>query len=389
MIRTSAIAVLALTCVAANSIAATQDEIDAEFKRAMIEAQKGYGDRAIQRLQQLAHETNAPRIRLELARLLMRAGAYSDAGSLFRQVYLETDTPQIVKRNILPFIEEAELRVLRTRYGARMVTDSNPSKVGEGGTVYFNGISLEYQPPAQKKISYGVEPWFSAEKLWNHGYLTKFNASARLFKEDALRSGTAQIAVAKQVPAVPGLFVQVALDGEVIEDGSYVLPNVESWKRFQLSDRAGVGLGAQVGYMFSENKDISGPFYRGYIFGDWTFSSNATVFSRLSAETLDSRNDFYHYFSTKAEFGLNIDVANAQVAPKISWKQTRFTQTNPLWGVKRNDVTIRPEITLSSDAVEWNGIRPEVSVFYEWRKSNIGIYEYDQLGGYVNFKKMF
>lgn len=120
MIRTSAIAVLALTCVAANSFAATQGEIETEFKRAMIEAQKGYGDRAIQRLQRLTRETDAPRIRLELARLLMRSGAYSDAGALFRQVYLAPETPQVVKRNILPFIEDAELRVLRIRYGARI-----------------------------------------------------------------------------------------------------------------------------------------------------------------------------------------------------------------------------------------------------------------------------
>ncbi|MGX5723284.1 surface lipoprotein assembly modifier [Shinella zoogloeoides] len=386
---TSTISALLLTCVAANAFAATQAEVDVEFKRAMFEASKGHSASAIKRLNHLKNQTNAPRIRLELARLLMRSGAYSEALDIFRQIYLEPETPQIVKRNILPFIEEAELRVLRIRYGARMATDSNPSKVGEGGTVYFNGIPLEYQPPAQKKVSYGIEPWFSAEKLWNNGYLTKFNASARLFKEDTLRSGTVQVAVAKQVPAVPGLFVQAALESEVVKDGSYVLPNVESWKRFRLSDRAGVGLGGQVGYMFSENKDVSGPFYRGYVFGDWTFSPNATVFSRLSAETLDSRNDFYHYFSTKAEVGFNIDIASVQLVPKISWKQTRFTQTNPLWGVKRKDVTVRPELTLSSEVVEWNGIRPEVSVFYEWRESNIDIYKYDQIGGYVNFKKLF
>lgn len=181
----------------------------------------------------------APRIKLELARLLLRTGDNAGALALFRQVYLEKATPQKVRRNILPFIEQAELRVLRIRYGARIITDSNPSKVGEGGTVYFNGIPLEYQPPARKEVSYGIEPWFSAEKLWQNGYLTKLQLSARLFEDDDLRAGHLQLAVGKQITILPGLFVQANLDTGIARPNSYVLPTIESWKRFRLSDTAG------------------------------------------------------------------------------------------------------------------------------------------------------
>ena len=46
-------------------------------------------------------------------------------------------------------------------------------------------------------------------------------------------------------------------------------------------------------------------------------------------------------------------------------------------------------MTVSSGQLEWNGIRPESSAFYEWRSSNVEIYKYDQLGGYVNLRKLF
>jgi len=389
MIRIGVLAGLLLAGVATNAVAVTPAEIEADFKQAIAEARGGRPDIAIRRLRALASETGAPRIRLELGLLLLRTGDSAGALTLFRQVYLEAGTPQIVRRNILPLIEEAELRVLRIRYGARIITDSNPSQVGEGGTIYFNGIPLEYQPPVRKETAYGIEPWFSAEKLWQNGYLTKFNASARLFEDDDLRKGRFQVAAGRRIAAVPGLFVQASIDTEIGSHGSYVLPSIESWKRFRLSDTAGIGLGGQAGYMFSQEADVSGPFYRGYVFGDWTFQPNATVFGRLSAETLDSRNDFYSYVSTKVDFGFDFDIADVNVTPQLSWKQTRFVEYSPFWGNHRKDTTIRPEVTLSSEQLEWNGIRPEVSVFYEWRSSNVEIYEYDQLGGYVNLRKLF
>ncbi|WP_324762452.1 surface lipoprotein assembly modifier [Sinorhizobium meliloti] len=389
MIRMTLLGGLLLAGVATNAAAATPAEIDASFKYALAEAGAGRLDSAIRTLRLLQAEVPAPRIRLELARLLLRTGDNAGALALFREVYLEKATPEKVRRNILPFIEEAELRVLRIRYGARIITDSNPSKVGEGGTVYFNGVPLEYQPPARKELAYGIEPWFSAEKLWQNGYLTKLHLSSRLFEDDDLRAGRVQLAVAKQVAAWPGLFIQANVDTGIARQNSYALPTIESWKRFRLSDTAGAGLGGQAGYMFSQEADVSGPFYRAYVFGDWTFRSNATVFATLSAETLDSRNDYYSYVATKLDFGVRFSVADVQLTPQISWKQTHLTEYSAFWGKRRRDATIRPEIALSTERLEWNGIRPEVSVFYEKRSSNVGIYEYDQFGGYVNLRKLF
>lgn len=378
-----------LACSSAQASTVDPNRADTLFKSGLSAAEAGRHDEAIANFRYLLREVPTPRIKLELARSLYLMGEYREALYLFKEVYLDPETPQTVKRNILPYMEAAELRILRIRYGARVVTDSNPSKVAEGGTIFFNGVPLEYAPPAQKKVSYGVEPWLSVEKLWANGMLTKFYGSSRLFENEDLISGRFQFAVGKQVQQFPGLFIQTAIDTGVSKDNSYILPSVETWKRFKLSENAGFGIGGQAGYMIVENEAVSGGFYRPYVFGDWTFLPNATVFGRLSVEHLNSRNDFYTYVAPEVNFGAILSVSGFELIPQITVTRTTFSQYDAFWGLKRKDTTIRPEITVSHDRLQWNGLKPHLNVFYEERDSNVDIYDYDQMGGFVSFRKLF
>lgn len=385
----AAAAAILLACASAHAGRMSQNEADILFKSALAAMQAGRYGYAIKSYRHLLREVPTSRIKLELARALYLAKRYDESLGLFKEVYLDARTPQSVKRNILPFMEGAELRTMRVRYGVRAITDSNPSRVSDGGTIFFNGVPLEYQPPASKKTSYGVEPWLSVEKIWNNGLLTKFYGSARLFEDDHLNAGRFQFAVARQFPSAPGLFVQVAVDTEVNHDNSYVLPSVEAWKRFQLSQTAGFGVGAQVGYMRAENRDASGGFYRPYVFGDWTFLPNATAFAKATVEHLDSRNDYYTYFAPKLDFGVDFKVGSFEFVPQVTVTHTMFSEYDPFWGLKRRDTAIRPALTLANDRLEWNGLRPELNIFYESRDSNVDIYDYDQAGGFMNLTRLF
>ncbi|MGB3390161.1 MAG: porin family protein [Pseudaminobacter sp.] len=386
-----AASIVALLLSGAVATAAAPDRHQAEtlFKTGMAAAKQGRHDRAVETYEALLQVSPTPRIKLELARSLFAVGQYDKSLALFRSVYEEPGTPQTVKRNILPFMEEAELRSLRVRYGVRAITDTNPSRVADGGTIFFNGVPLEFQPPAPKDVAYGVEPWLSVEKLWQNGLLTKFYGSARLFENENLLAGRFQFAVARRIPSVPGLFFQAALDGEISRDNAYVLPSIETWKRFRLSDTAGIGLGGQIGYMTAENSDVSGGFYRPYLFGDWTFLPNATAFARMAVEHLNSRNDYYTYIAPKIDFGLALKAGGFNAMPQLTVTHTKFTQHDAFWGLNRKDTMVRPTLTVSHDRMEWKGIKPELSVFYEERNSNVGIYDYSQFGGFVNFRKLY
>ncbi len=382
--------VFSLTCVAAHA-AQDSERLDALFKEGLAAERAGRYDVAIDNFRSLLSQAPTPRVKLELARALYLAGQYPESIAQFREIYEQPGTPQTVKRNIIPFMREAELRVMRVRYGARMVTSSNPSRVGEEGSYYVPLLagSLDYQPPVPKKVAYGVEPWASVEKLWQNGLLTKFYGAARLYKDSDLNEGQFQFAVARQVPSTKGLFVQAALDAGVGKDDYYVLPSVEVWKRFRLSNRAGFGVGSQVGYMKSHNEGASGGFYRPYVFGDWTFLSNATVFGRLSLEHLDARNSYYSYVTPKIDFGIALSVGGVNLTPQLTLSKTVFQDYDIFWGKKREDVTWKPALSISWDRLEWHGVRPELNVFYEKRESNIDIYDYNQVGGFINLARVF
>lgn len=389
MKRPATVVALVLSCVAAHAAAPDQYDADDLFKAGLAAAMEGRHHQAIDKYQALLRSLQAPRIKLELARSLFAVGQYEKSLALFRSIYEEPGTPQMVKRNILPFMEEAELRVIRIRYGVRAITDSNPSRVAEGGTTFFNGIPLEFQPPAPKEISYGIEPWLSVEKLWQNGFLTKLYSSARLFQNEDLMAGRFQFAVAKQIPAVPGLFLQTNIDGEINKDNSYSLPSIEAWKRFKLTDTSGIGLGGQIGYMVSKNDDVSGEFYRTYAFGDWTFLPNATVFAKLAVEHLNSRNDYYTYTAPKVDFGMAFRAGKFDVTPQLTLTHTKFTQYDAFWGLNRRDFTVRPALTIFHDRFEWKGIKPGLSLFYEKRNSNVIINKYNQFGGSINISRLY
>lgn len=384
----SAVLMILLACVNAQASQSDEEKNDLLFKSGLLAMNQGQFGTAVGTLRAVLSSVPTPRVKLELARALYLNGEYHESLLLFRQVYDAEGTPQTVKRNILPFMEAAELRILRVRYGVRAITDSNPSKVADGGTIFFNGVPLEYQPPTPKEISYGIEPWLTVEKLWNEGTLTKFYGSARLFKDDDLDAGRFQFAVARQAPGMPGLFVQAALDGEV-SDNSYVMPSIETWKRFRLSDRASFGLGGQLGYISSETRDASGVYYRPYLFGDWTVLPNATFFSAVSIEGIDSRNDYYSYTTSKLTAGVSLSVDGFNLTPQLTYSRTFFKEFDAFWGLTRKDTTLRPEIRISNDRFEWKGIRPEISIFYEERNSNVDIYDYSQIGGSVNLTRLF
>jgi len=382
-------AAIVLMCFPALAGSLSGKEADTLFRSGMAAAAEGRNNEAIENFRHLLRGVPSPRVKLELARVLLKEGRYRESLSLFREVYKDSSTPMAVKRNILPFMEEAELRVVRVRYGIRAVSDNNPSRVSEGGTIYFNGIPMEYQPPAAKRTSYGAEPWLSVERLWENGYLTRFNTSAKLYEERELRSGLFKFSTAKRLDNLGGVFIQGAVETEIWDDTHYVMPSVEAWKRVKLSDRAGVGFGAQFGYMSFDNEEISGPYYRSYAFGDWTFRPNATAFANISVEHLNSSNDHYSYYTPAATLGISFKIGGAVLTPAVTAKTTRFVEYDPFFGVTRKDVTLRPSVSFSHDRIEWNGIKPALTLFHEERDSNIDIYDYKQTGGFISFTRSF
>lgn len=384
---------LALCGPARAQEALAPQEIEARFLEALEAAAAGRHDLTVELLGGLPASAVTPRIQLERARSLFFLDRHREALALFREVYGAPDTPQSVKRNILPFMEAAELRSLRLRYGGRVVSDSNPSQVAEEGSIFFNGpngpVELTYQPPAPKETVYGLEPWVSLEKLWEGGILTKLNASASLYEAEDLRAGRLDLTVGRASRETPGLVVQAGVAGEVSKESHYVLPSVEAWRRVPVSETARVGLGGQIGYLKAKDDEVSGGFYRAYAMGDWSFAPKATLFGQISVDHRDSRNAFYSYVAPRLEVGLDWEPGDFNLTPRFSISRAFYEGEHFLIGAPRRDTTWRPLLSFSHDAVEWRGFQPELTLFYERRDSNVEIQSYDQFGGYLSLRRVY
>lgn len=364
-------------------------EVEARFLEGLAAAAAGRHELALEAFGALPPSVVTPRIKLERARSLFLLERWREALTLFREVYDAPGTPQNVKRNLRPYMEAAEQRILLLRYGARFVTDSNPSKVGEGGPIFIGGGWLDYAPPAEKKTVYGVEPWISVEKLWANDLLTKLYGAASLFEAEELLSGRLDLTVGRRLRSLPGLTLQAGVMGELTKDGHYFLPSVEAWRRVPISETARIGIGGQLGYLQAKDEEASGLYSRAYVMGDWSFAENATLFGEVSAERRDSRNDFHAYLAPRLDLGVDFEAGAWNLTPRFSATLTSYKGEHGLIGAPREDLTWRPMLTLSHDRVEWRGLSPELTIFYEKRESNVDIAAYDQFGAYFSLKRLY
>lgn len=371
----------------AQAQAPESDPAQIRFEAGLIAAEAGRQDLAIAEFRALLALAPTPRVKLELARSLLLHGEAAEALALFRAVHDDPQTPQIVKRNILPYLEAAELRLLRVRYGLRLTSDSNPFQSPEGGTITFNGAPFEYQAPA-RKTAYGAAPWLSVERLWPGEILTKAHLSAEAFEDSDLASGRAEFVLGKALGG--GVFLQAALEAHVEKESHVFLPSVEAWRRFDLSETARLGFGSQIGWLETPREPgASGAIFRPYVMGDWTFLPNATLFARASLERRESRDAFFALAAPHMTLGLSFEAGGFEATPQITLRRSVFGADHPLLGERRKDLLWRPMLTLAHERVAWGGFKPELSVFYERRKSNLALEDYDQFGASLNFRRVY
>src|SRR5437762_13603555 len=121
------LALALLLAVSAPCLAESEGEA---LQRAFIEAMQAQeaGDlaHAESAFRDLLKATNAPRVKLELARTLYLEGKYAEAKPLFSEVSKQADTPWRVRDNIAHFVRDIAELTGYLKFGMAVVTYANP-----------------------------------------------------------------------------------------------------------------------------------------------------------------------------------------------------------------------------------------------------------------------
>ena len=140
---------LALALSAAAQGVAPSDFADNQraFDAAAQAERRGDPHSAIVVLEALADRTDAPRVRLELGRLLFSVGEFRRARAEFLKVY-RRDLPYPVRRAVNVYLSEIDRRIGYLQPSLGLANDSNPRRSAASGAYQILGAPFDYRSTA-------------------------------------------------------------------------------------------------------------------------------------------------------------------------------------------------------------------------------------------------
>src|SRR5262249_53863968 len=149
----------------ASSAKADDASTNIEFQKAIYLIENGYPLDAAIILERLFQETGAPRIRLELARALMRSGQLDQARKLFVEAY-EANPPIQVKATIARFIDQIDHIRGKFAFGISAAHLTNPLAQPSLFSFNWNGFALQSNVNPKQQNVWGAIYFGSYEKTF-------------------------------------------------------------------------------------------------------------------------------------------------------------------------------------------------------------------------------
>ena len=147
-----AAALLSAKPAAAQAPAAEPPDLQRAFASAMRAEADGQIAQAIDLLTALEARTAAPRVKLELARMLFEAGEHRRARTMFAKVYRQ-DLPYPVRRRINLFLDDIDQRLGYARPSLGIRIDDNPTQQPHSGIYRIFGSPFEFTKSSRPEAS--------------------------------------------------------------------------------------------------------------------------------------------------------------------------------------------------------------------------------------------
>jgi hypothetical protein len=376
---------------AASVQGATPAETQTAFERGLQALAAGDLQTGVGILRGLAEETDAPRIRLELARALFLAEDYRASRREFLTVY-RRDLPYPVRRNINQFLEDIDKRVGFLQPALGLSVDSNPTQAANSGVYQVFNAPLAYRSPAHRAVgvTYRIEALQPLVRRpagqWEAvGQVQGLISGAPHANQASGQAGLRYDDFVRDSYATLGL--RASRFGETETQATYLDYHRRLLRR---RDRtlvldAAVQWGGAAG-----RKDLAGETYHGALTYAQDISAVATGRIGLGATASALTNPLVPRATITGLVGVSRSFPRLKADALVSLSVTRaaFRGTDVFFGEQRADDTARLEVDIYRAKPVFS-LFPGLNLSYEQRSSTIAFFRYRRAGVAMDFRRRF
>ncbi len=351
---------------------------------------------AVEILSGLTNETDAIRIKLELARALYLSGQLHDSRDKFVEVLeeLPVNTPPQVRANVERFLIDINRKLNPVRFGFSILKDSNPTQSTETRKVTIFGLEFDYTPPTEIKEEYGIRVTADlmvkpSEKTELAGFLshTQYESSdhTRSFFVPEFRY---LLSESRRLWTRLG-FEYEGLNKKTLRQSPFIgFRKLDDFPAQRVSTMLDV---RYVSQNYPDFSFVNGRTIEAQFFGKRQISSMVALNGSLGFENTSAREDPYASRASSLSYGLNLTDFLWGIDLNIGQRHRhrRYKGNDPFFGFRRDDRELTQSLSFQKSGFYVWGILPSVEVIREKRKSNINIVEFDRTQAVLSGTKLF
>jgi hypothetical protein len=365
-----------------SALAQWSDEtLQRRFVEGMQQLEAGNLEQAEKILRELLGYTQAPRVKLELARTLYLQGKYGDAKKLFNEVSTQSDTPWRVVDNVQHFVQQIEERAGYVKLGVTMIADSNPRNLAAQKEFAIGDLRVTPTEAPKKMygLRYSARAWKPVAELGGGGYITASYSDYPGHEFDRL---TADGGVSKNLNEAGSIrgkagvelgtfggkrlyhFPYLGFDAVLAESASH---------RITTELKAGKVRFADFGYLDATHTSAA--------FSVRKLMSEAATLSMSSSVERSSANErAYSYYGWELGPGVNTFWPRSAllIGARASLGARKYADVDPLFGERRADAKHRVELSVGNKNWRWRNSYVSLVASVEKNRSNIGFYSYQK-----------
>jgi hypothetical protein len=377
------------------SPAYSNDEIQRRFSEAMLSIERD-PKTAVEILSGLTNETDAIRIKLELARALYLSGQLHDARDKFVEVLKElpAGAPPQVRANVERFLIDINRKLNPVRFGFSIVRDSNPTQSTETRKVTIFGLEFDYTPQTEVKEEYGLR--VTGDLLVKSSERTEFAgflSHTQYETADHTRSLFVPefrylLSENKRLWARLG-FECEGLNKKTLRQSPFIgFRKLDDFPAQRISTMFDV---RYVSQNYPDFSFVNGRTIEAQLFGKHQISPSVAVNGSLGLEDTSAKEEPYASRATSLSYGLNLSNLFWGIDLNIGQRhrQRHYEGEDPFFGFRRDDRELTQSLSFQRSGFYIWGVLPSVEVIREKRKSNIDIVEFDRTQAVVSGTKLF